>query len=290
MNKQKLISIIRQREALVDEIPSDYIKALERIQNDLYKDIFDYLDQRLKRSGANIGAIGNLSANMQTALALRDQIRKFLRHRGYYEATGNFSKKYKELTDLSRDYYKALDLDPTFTRRDLKTLALLRDTDTNFLMLNDQRVINITYTTLTDSIARNITWRKLADELKTLHTDTVLPNGKKLNGLLKYYNATYANNAFAGFDRKIQMLKSEQLGMNKYLYSGGLLKDSRKFCVDRAGKVFTREQVLSWQKLSWRGKVEGRDIFTALGGHNCQHILSPITDELAAALPELFTA
>lgn len=288
MNEKKIISIIRQRETLVDEIPSAYIKALERIQNDLYRNIFDYLDANLKRTGANIGTIGNLTANMQTVLALRDQITKFLRNNGYYEQIGNFTEKYKELTDLARDYYKALDLDPTFTRRDLKTLALLRDTDTNFLIVNDQRVINTTYTILTDSIARNITWRQLAEELKTLHTDTVLPDGRKLNGLLKYYNATYAQNAFAGFDRNIQLLKSQRLGLDKYLFSGGLLKDSRKFCVDRAGKVFTFEQIKSWGKLSWRGKAEGRDIFIALGGHNCQHILSPITDELTAALPGLF--
>ena len=50
----------------------------------------------------------------------------------------------------------------------------------------------------------------------------------------------------------------ESLGIKKYLYAGGLINDSRPFCVARDGKVFTREEVRSWGRLGdWRGKIVG---------------------------------
>ena len=71
-------------------------------------------------------------------------------------------------------------------------------------------------------------------------------------------------------------------GIEKWLYLGGLVKDSRPFCVARAGKEFTTEEVLAWpaeEGYQWDGMINPTDesnIFTNLGGWACRHILSPV--------------
>ena len=71
-------------------------------------------------------------------------------------------------------------------------------------------------------------------------------------------------------------------GIDKWLYSGGLVKDSRAFCVARAGKEFTTAEVLGWpkdEKYKWDGMIAGTNesnIFAYRGGWSCRHILAPV--------------
>lgn len=283
-NPKQIIKIIKIREKLVDDIPAEFIKALEAAQAGLYSELLDYI-KGLTTQG---GKIVDLEANIQMAFRLRDQIRTWLRRHGYYQSVTDFGKQYEELLKSARGYYRALDLSGTFTSRDLETLSQIRKADINFLLQNDQRVINVTYNNLTSSIYSNKSWKNLAEDLRKLHTDTILPDGRQLNGLLKRYSATYAQTAFAAFDRKIQNVKSAQLGLDHYLFSGAPLKDSRDFCVQRKGKVFTKAEIDAWERQSWRGKAEGRSVWDYLGGWNCIDILTPITADLAEELPGLY--
>lgn len=282
---KKIIQIIKRREKLVDDIPAEFISAMETAQASLYAELLDYI-KGLTTQG---GKIVDLEANLQMAFRLRDQIRTWLRRHGYYQSVTDFGKQYEELLKIAREYYRALDLSGTFTSRDLESLSQIRKSDINFLLQNDERVINITYNNLTSAIYRNKSWKDLAEDLRKLHTDTILPDGRHLNGLLKRYSATYAQTAFAAFDRKIQNVKSAQLGLDHYLFSGAPLKDSRDFCVKRKGKVFTKAEIDAWERQSWKGKAEGRSVWDYLGGWNCIDILTPITADLAEELPGLYS-
>lgn len=273
MARPRILKIIRRRERLVEEVPAEFVKFLERAQNALYREIYDYL----VGLDTENGRIRDIPANKQMAGSLRDQIRTWLRRHGYYAEVTRFGKRYDDLIKAGRDYYRALDLPGSFTDRDLESLSQLRKANLRFLRDNDQRVINVTWDTVTSSIYSNTRFQDLADRLKNLHTDRLLPDGRPLRGLLKRYGATHAFDAFAIFDRRIQNIKSAELGLEHFLYSGGLLKDSRAFCKDRVGRTFTRKEIDAWEQLQWRGKNTGRSVWDALGGHNCIHILSPVT-------------
>lgn len=277
MARKEILKIIRRREKLVDEVPAEFIEFLQRAQNALYRELFDYLSN-LERRG---GRIRNIPANKQMAFRLRDQIRTWLRRHSYYTAITDFGKRYDDLLKISREYYRALDLSGSFTDRDLQTLSQIRKTDLQFMASNDERIINETYNAVTSAIYTDTRFQDLAARLEALHRDTVSA-GSAVNGLLKRYNATHAATAFAIFDRKIQNIKSAELGLDHYLYSGGLLKDSRKFCQLRAGKVFTKKEIDEWEDLTWRGKIDSRSVWDALGGWNCTHILTPVTQDFEA--------
>jgi len=280
MAERKIIKIIREREELINTVPDYFIKTLEKIQNRLYRELLALV----KGMDVTKNKLDSSRFNLKLVNRSRLEIARWLRDFGYYEAVTEFGKQYQKLIDKADEYYSAMGLSDGFLKRDLDTLSKVKKSDLDFLVNRDQDVINTTYDELMNAVYHKSDWRDLAERLKAIHTDTVFDNGKQLNGLLKKYAATYANTAYAAFDRRIQNIKSAQYGLDKFLYSGSLIVDSRDFCKARVGKVFTRAEIDSWQDMSWKGKASGRDVWTFLGGFNCRHILSPVTDEMAERL------
>lgn len=277
---EKIIKILKQKEDLIDAVPRQFIRKLEQIQNQIYNDI---LAEIKGMDTKKAGKLATNNFNIRIAASLRRDISKFLKKHGYYEAITDFGKQYGDLIKLSKEYFKAMDLDPAFLDRDIETLSKIRADDLNFLASRDRDVINTVYDEVLTSIYQKKDWRELADRLRNILTDTV-ENGKPLSGLLKKYSQTYAFTGYAAFDRRIQRIKAEQYKIDKFLYSGSLIRDSREFCQQRAGKIFTRKEIDSWNKLDWQGKVRGRDVWIYLGGWNCQHSLVPVTDKYAERL------
>jgi hypothetical protein len=58
---------------------------------------------------------------------------------------------------------------------------------------------------------------------------------------------------------------------NKFRYEGGLIADSRDFCVERDGQEFWIYQGEEWNGYDWKGKIPGVDFFVQAGGYNCRH-------------------
>lgn len=86
-------------------------------------------------------------------------------------------------------------------------------------------------------------------------------------------------------DRYAQNEFAKELELDASLYVGGLISGSRQFCKDRNGKVFLREEIRDWSKLSFAGKPKnGYDPFTDLGGYRCRHHLSYISNATATRL------
>ncbi|MCK5605188.1 hypothetical protein KAR91_25075, partial [Candidatus Pacearchaeota archaeon] len=68
---------------------------------------------------------------------------------------------------------------------------------------------------------------------------------------------------------------ADNIGAEHFRYSGSLIKDSRQWCKDHAGKIYTRAEIDGWRDQSWGGKKEG-DPFITLGGWGCRHYLVPV--------------
>ena len=89
---------------------------------------------------------------------------------------------------------------------------------------------------------------------------------------------TLTGTAYMEADRTMTLEMADRFDSQKFRYSGSLIKDSRDFCIHRAGKIFTREEIESWTGLTWSGKKDG-NIFITLGGYGCRHTLIPVIEE-----------
>jgi hypothetical protein len=72
------------------------------------------------------------------------------------------------------------------------------------------------------------------------------------------------------------------LGIEFFKYRGGLIKDSRPFCVERNDIIYHIEEIKSWGDIKqWQGRRHGTDestIITFLGGYNCRHTLIGVSE------------
>lgn len=100
---------------------------------------------------------------------------------------------------------------------------------------------------------------------------------------LNRYIKQTTNDAVMTFNAEYIQTIAEDLDVEYYLYQGTLIADSRPFCVSRAGRYFTTEQVKDWGDLGkWDGKntnTNRNTIFIYRGGYNCRHQLWPVSKE-----------
>jgi hypothetical protein len=101
-----------------------------------------------------------------------------------------------------------------------------------------------------------------------------------LDAALTRYAKTWSSTAYANAERQYVFKVAEDVGVQRWMYVGGLVEDTRDFCIARAGKTFTTEEVRKWGEIpSWQGRMRGTDsnnIFERAGGWNCRHVLMPV--------------
>lgn len=123
------------------------------------------------------------------------------------------------------------------------------------------------------------------------------------NGVLEQHLGESMPDPFQSFDRETGVIAATELQLNYAIYQGGLVRDSRPFCIERNNKVFTREEISKFGTSAdqfggytnksageFQGKCPsiGYNPFVHLGGCNCRHQLDWISEELAVTLrPEL---
>lgn len=130
-------------------------------------------------------------------------------------------------------------------------------------------------------IATNADMQSLQGRLKTL----ILGSAEREGIINRYYN-TFATNILNNIDRSNSVVYANELDLNYFYYAGGLIKTSRSFCINKNGKIFTREQAEKWKDDPFIVKMYGKKIkdydpYTEMGGYGCLHTPDWITDELA---------
>lgn len=108
------------------------------------------------------------------------------------------------------------------------------------------------------------------------------PSVSDLEGILEDRLVAHLNTEIRtqtlAFNRSVTLQKSEDLGLELFLYVGPEDDITRPFCRERVGQIFTRDEIDGWDN------GQGLPANVYLGGYNCRHHLRPITSELAKRL------
>lgn len=129
------------------------------------------------------------------------------------------------------------------------------------------------------AIAAGQSWSDFQTQMK----DFVLGTDDKL-GITEAQFQTITRDLYAQNDRAITKHYSDEYELGHFIFQGGLMTSTRPFCRARNNRIFTRKEIQSWSDLTFEGKPKVYDPFLDVGGHNCRHVLDPISDELAAEL------
>jgi len=95
---------------------------------------------------------------------------------------------------------------------------------------------------------------------------------------LRRYATQMAQDSLMQFDASINTAIGVASGATKWKYYGDVIRDSRPFCKEHAGQVFTEEEIAETWAGSWKGKSSG-DPLIVRGGYNCRHHWRPVFDE-----------
>lgn len=110
------------------------------------------------------------------------------------------------------------------------------------------------------------------------------------SAFLNRYIKQTTNDAVMTFNSEYIQTIAADLDVDHYYYQGTVIADSRSFCVARAGRYFTTDEVKAWANLKgWDGRMKGTNsstIFIYRGGYNCRHQLWPVSQEQYDAAKE----
>jgi len=107
-------------------------------------------------------------------------------------------------------------------------------------------------------------------------------------GILNNHFSSFARDVYARVREVNNGHFASSLGMRYFVYQGGLIKTSRKFCISKNGKVFSTEEAeRDWPKdadLIDKKTLSAYRPLIDRGRYNCRHFLMYISDKKAEQL------
>jgi hypothetical protein len=262
----------------LDKILDATDKQFSKLNRLLYNTIIDYFvgglfitDNKVELNDSNRRLVAALDRNTEGATkSIFTEFKRFIQ--------GNILKYIlKGLGRLSKIDVRAIETSDSVVDRVSKHSATVLETNLTleklYLEVKERSLRLI-------SRPNGISLKELRDDLK----DFVIEKG-----LADKYYKRWTYDIYSQYERVASNEVRKEIGLKYAIYQGGLIRDSRKFCIERNGRCYSEKEIESWEGLSWVGKPSaGYDAITDLGGYNCRHRLDWISDLLAYRLrPDL---
>lgn len=271
----------RESEEALSRMMDAYDRQLFATIQDIEREIL-----RLLRE-LELGPSGNIlktSANLQRAINAWYAATRFAQQE-IAELTDRWTSQFLPVTQFLQDNLNKSGLAITIDAVDERLIAVMREMATidlnsgvNFVYrdlgreLMSQTLVGGNFNELVRTIQAKLSSDLLAGTIEVAAGQSLANIATRIghDSLLTMY-------------RTLHLKKANDAEVQRFLYFGSLVKDSRDFCIARAGKVFTRQEIESWNNLQWRGKIAGTNVFTTLGGFNCRHHLVAIPNSVSEA-------
>lgn len=119
------------------------------------------------------------------------------------------------------------------------------------------------------------------DAIKKLHS---VYAADKLGNNMRRYATQMVHDSLMQFDASVNVQAGKETGATHWKYYGSTVQDSREFCVEHAGKVYTEEEIYKIWEGNWKGKAAGNP-FIVRGGYNCRHHWRPFYSDVVDQTP-----
>lgn len=291
--KKELKAIVNNKNNRLETVPGDLSNKVVRVQRDMFSEITALINSL----DVTVGNLVMSEENLLIVEQIINDFKAFLPETAYNEALTVFANEFDIQQRLSDDYFKGLDQDIPEGTSSLTTnnkRNTVRKLVTGSL---DAPFYNPIRDILSDAVANG---SSLKDTIFSLRLE--IEGGADKLGALDRYVKQVSVDSFAQADRSYTQGVASTLKLEWFLYSGGLVDDTRAFCQCRNGGWFHKNEVSDWGSgvnieikgckprntkgkptavgVNWQGKNPNTNestIFTLLGGFNCLHSLMPGT-------------
>jgi len=285
MDYRKLIEKEAAKEiAAIQAMEARLGKEAVKLQTELYRLLVDkYLDALTTDSK------GNILFNSKNISRVNDLNKTWtlFQEQHYQPALIDFAKDLVSIVDVEAAYFLAIgkEFDIAFEFAKITDLIskqigidLATETITEgsylYRLLEGSQVKDQVANYVLQNVSAKASFREMRKGLETL-----VKGDETVNGEMVRYLRTYAYDSFSNIQRAIDLNIADTYGLNSFIYSGDIIKDSREFCIERVHGVYTRDDLAEWEGQDWAGKNPDVPIEISLGGYNCRHFLMWIPDE-----------
>lgn len=281
-----LEQIFSQRLKRLQSIPDKFISDTQKAEKKIISGILDTINQLeikdgfIVKSKANLTAIAQIASDIKSVVLQSDYVQSVKEFIGEFDTQAELTDKYfdKILTDA-----------PAATSYADAVLELSKKQTVNYLLQApmDAAFITPIEDLLTTNIQAGASFTQTIKDIRDFAEGQADGGGK-----LVQYSKQIAYDSFAVSDRTYLSERAEALGFEWYIYSGGELPTTRKFCEVRHGKYYHKKEIELWVTDSgseesnpkphreWDGMFPGTNkqtVFDLAGGFNCRHIIAPVS-------------
>lgn len=271
----------------LDDVPDSFINSIETYENKLVREILALVELLERKDGEIILSSQNL-AKIDT---IASDLRNFMFNGEYAQIISTFANEFNLQKALTSDYF--LSTFDSFSPKSLYDEAYRIAFAKELSLFSSEAINQVFITPIVGNLEAAITGKQTFKDLTDAIYDFV-KGQEQLEGQLTRYVKLRAKDSFTIVNRTYSQVISTDLDVQFYQYLGGLIKDSRCFCVERAGKYFHKVQVQlfgakkdlgscrteSQGVIRWDGMAKGTNestIFNFAGGYNCNHTFVPVS-------------
>lgn len=269
-------------ETIADKAQTGLSSAVNKTQGRLYDDMQALLS-RLELD--DDGLIKQNQANRKLLQKADSVFDKAMKQSGYYNQLNTFADSVVRLTAANEEYFNFVIDAFTVDAHYIKSLQKEAILNIQNLLANDGLESQLKRP-LKEILSQNVnTGASFADLLKQVRE--FIKGTPDLDGKLLRYSKQISRDTLFNYSASMQESISQNAGLDWYVYLGGIMDDSRDFCIQRAGNYYRKSEIESWAKLSWQGKRPGTTsstIFIYRAGFNCLHQIIPVSESI---VPEI---
>lgn len=235
------------------------------------------------------GSLVTSAANLRQLDTIISELRGVMLKGEYTEIVREFAKAFDESATLSDQYFQKTF--KSFEASDLAKEILKRNKRAAIQQLIgsplDTEFIRPVEALLENAISTGASWK---DTVKSIQEFVIGSEDK--DGKLLRYTKQITSDALSITDATYSNQAATDLETVWWLYTGGLIKDSRCFCEQRNGKYFHTKEIEAWGRgettegdletcgFPWAGMIpqtNEKTVFILRGGYNCKHSLLPVS-------------
>jgi len=294
---KRLSDLLKQKQSFIDEQRSKMESSVIKLQSQLFSDIVSKLIPELD---VKDGLIQDNAKNYRL-ISVLDKVYKDFNSVSSKLIFGEIVATTAKIADYSQNYFNAMftsglpeKFDKVIATTD-KLINLRLGLDGGKLVRGgflqsffDSNTIGTDLKQMTSkAVTSNLDMKDYVQMLQDKITGT-----KEYTGGLERQFQRYGYDLYQQYDAAYNMTLGNEFGFTYFVYQGGLVKDSRAFCVEHNNKVYSVEEAQSWATWIDPGTGEvpsylgypGYDPLIDRGGYNCRHSLGWIDESIAKGM------
>ena len=248
-------------ERLADSHEAQIKKTLENLEADII-------------SGISKATNDDNILTTKISIDLRKDLKQYMEQ--YRIDTDTLVRDYDQIVNSFMEEFGQLNIPDKFkslTEVDLLTINQLKfQSFSGFEEIANRYLTEISANVYQNAIAGK-PFNEMVKDIRGLITGDVDIRGRSMST----YASQIAHDSVMQFDGQFTVFKAKEAGLDKYKYTGTLVRDSRDHCKIHVGKTYTEEQIRAIWQGSWAGKSEG-DPFIVRGGYRCRHTWLPVVE------------